>query len=119
LYYRGGEGLEEFGNMIGEIFICPLGYKHSGAGYCIYTGSYTSGYFHGHGEFKCQAGPFYKGQWKMGKKNGKVSVVMFYVNIISIILFLSPYMIHPIIIMFNISIVTIIIIQYHYYHHCK
>jgi len=71
---RGGEGIEEFGNKIGEIFICPLGYKHSGTGYCNYTGSYVSGCFHGQGEFKCQAGPYYKGQWKMGKKSGKVSV---------------------------------------------
>ncbi|RYH31832.1 hypothetical protein EON65_01785 [archaeon] len=72
MYHRQGKGVEEFGNLVGVDFSCPLGSKHSGAGFCTYKGEYRQGLFHGTGEFCCQAGPYYKGQWFRGKKHGEV-----------------------------------------------
>lgn len=72
-----GKGREEFGNELGIKFCCPLGYWHAGNNYCVYTGDYAMGLFHGEGEFKCQAGPYYKGQWCRGKKHGQGEVSYF------------------------------------------
>jgi hypothetical protein len=70
---RHGPGREEFGNLIGLPSCCPLGYKHHGNGYCVYTGQYRAGEFHGEGELVCVLGPKYKGEWRDGQRHGKVS----------------------------------------------
>jgi hypothetical protein len=71
---RSGQGREEYGNLIGHPSTCPLGHKHHGNGYCVYTGNYRAGMFYGYGEFVCISGPYYKGEWKSGERHGKVSV---------------------------------------------
>lgn len=68
---RSGVGSEEFGNTAGVTFRCPMGVKHHGDGFCVYTGErvhfdfcfisslflisapsltgqFQTGYFHGH-----------------------------------------------------------------------
>eukprot|EP01038_Epipyxis_sp_PR26KG_P005293 gene5293-7355_t len=78
-YYEGmfwnglkhGMGVEHFGNEFGIDYICPLGYKHIGTGYCTYTGQHRLGFFHGQGEFMCSSGPYYKGEWFFGMKHGQ------------------------------------------------
>lgn len=70
---RSGRGNEQFGNLLGIDFVCPLGHKHQGIGYCTYAGRYRAGLFHGYGEFICMAGPWYKGEWARGKRNGQVT----------------------------------------------
>lgn len=72
---RSGVGSEQFGNLIGMSSCCPLGFKHHGNGYCTFKGSYRSGFFYGQGEFKCLAGPWFKGDWRMGKRCGQVRIV--------------------------------------------
>mmetsp|Transcript_28230 Transcript_28230/g.62535 ORF Transcript_28230/g.62535 Transcript_28230/m.62535 type:complete len:300 (-) Transcript_28230:97-996(-) len=73
-FYNGlktGEAKEQFGNLLGIPFDCPLGYKHNGTGHCHYAGVYRGGMFHGHGVFTCQQGPWYKGNWNGGKRDGQ------------------------------------------------
>ena len=38
---------QEFGNTTNVKYICPMGVRHKGEGYCVYTGHYKVGYFHG------------------------------------------------------------------------
>jgi hypothetical protein len=71
---RSGKGEEQFGNTVGIPFICPLGCKHGGSGYCTYVGDYRQGLFHGYGELKCMSGLWYKGQFRRGKKEGQVCI---------------------------------------------
>lgn len=68
---RSGKGVEHFGNMVGLTFYCPLGCKHAGVGFCVYTGEYKQGLFHGFGEMRCMNGQLYKGMWSRGKKHGE------------------------------------------------
>jgi hypothetical protein len=68
---RSGTGKEQFGNLIGIPSVCPLGYRHYGAGYCTYSGQFQAGLFCGRGEFVCQSGPRYSGEWKMGRRSGQ------------------------------------------------
>lgn len=63
--------MEQFGNTLGVPFVCPLGNKHPGHGFCSYTGKYRCNLFHGYGEFQCIQGPYYKGDWFKGLKHGK------------------------------------------------
>jgi hypothetical protein len=77
-FISNGKGIEEFGNAVGETFVCALGCKHAGGGYCTYSGEYRQGLFHGFGEFKCQLGISYKGQWFRGKKHGKVCILLLF-----------------------------------------
>lgn len=58
--------------MQGEEYICPMGNRHVGEGFCIYSGSYVNNYFDGEGEFICQDGRCYRGCWKKGKRHGQV-----------------------------------------------
>lgn len=73
LFSRNGNGKEQIGNTVGIEYVCPLGCKHSGAGYCVYTGSYSRGLFHGYGELQCVTGRYYKGEWCRGDQHGQVS----------------------------------------------
>lgn len=74
---RSGHGIEEIGNMLGHEYICPLGNKHFGIGFCVYAGDFQQGLFHGFGEMKCILGQYYRGQWRRGKKHGEVSKVTY------------------------------------------
>lgn len=58
--------------MSGIPLVCPLGHTHKGNGFCIYTGKYRAGLFHGQGEFRCISGQWYKGNWCDGKRHGQV-----------------------------------------------
>jgi hypothetical protein len=94
--------VQEFGNIINVKYVCPMGVRHKGEGYCKYTGHYKVGHFHGtesrtvevlspitsrspvlnvawvllpctgEGEFVCQDGRSYVGEWMEGKRHGKV-----------------------------------------------
>ena len=66
-------GREEFGNILDQDYICPLGHKHAGQGYCIYTGDFERDYFHGNGEFICLDGRRYKGEYRNNKRHGQVN----------------------------------------------
>mmetsp|Transcript_25731 Transcript_25731/g.43349 ORF Transcript_25731/g.43349 Transcript_25731/m.43349 type:complete len:550 (-) Transcript_25731:116-1765(-) len=68
---RHGMGIEEFGNLIAENYVCPMGNKHKGEGYCIYNGQFANNKFDGIGEFMCQDNRYYKGHWKGGKRHGR------------------------------------------------
>jgi hypothetical protein len=73
-YWNGskhGIGTEEFGNALGIKYICPMGHRHNGLGYCRYSGDWERGYFHGNGCFECIDGRKYEGQWFDGKRHGK------------------------------------------------
>lgn len=59
--------------MLGTTFQCPLGNKHYGIGFCVYSGDFCRGFFHGEGEVQCMSGQYYRGKWKYGKKHGEVS----------------------------------------------
>jgi hypothetical protein len=69
---RNGKGVENIGNMLGNSFICPIGNKHFGIGFCTYSGEFCRGLFHGDGEVLCMSGQYYRGKWKQGKKHGEV-----------------------------------------------
>ena len=69
---KSGSGREEFGNMLDEDYTCPLGHKHAGHGYCIYEGTFERDFFHGDGVFTCADGRVYRGQYRNGKRHGKV-----------------------------------------------
>lgn len=69
---RNGKGVENIGNMLGNSFICPIGNKHFGIGFCTYSGEFCRGLFHGDGEILCMSGQYYRGKWKQGKKHGEV-----------------------------------------------
>ena len=66
-----GRGIEEFGNKMGIVFVCPAGHRHNGDAFCTYTGEYAGGEFHGRGELKCCDGRSYNGGWSKGKKDGE------------------------------------------------
>lgn len=68
---RHGMGVEEFGNMIAESYVCPMGNKHAGEGFCVYNGQFQNNLFHGVGEFVCQDNRFYKGEWCKGQRHGR------------------------------------------------
>lgn len=70
-HHRSGKGIESFGNLVGVPYTCPLGNKHAGVGFCVYTGEYKQGLFHGVGNMCCMTGQYYKGQWQRGKKHGE------------------------------------------------
>jgi len=67
---RYGQGREEFGNVLDKPFTCPMGHRHKGQGYCVYTGKFARDFFHGQGEFVCCDGRKYIGEWKNGTKDG-------------------------------------------------
>jgi hypothetical protein len=67
---RSGHGQEQIGNLLGNMYYCPLGNKHYGVGFCTYIGEYKQGLFHGYGETNCMSEQYYKGQWQCGKKHG-------------------------------------------------
>lgn len=73
LYFRNGQGKEQFGNELGIRVVCPLGHAHKGTGYCTYSGAYSRGFFHGFGELLCLSGQHYKGHWHRGTRHGQVS----------------------------------------------
>ena len=56
---------------MGLSFICPVGHRHMGDGFCTYTGDFVRGEFHGRGEFRCCDGRSYSGGWVRGKKHGE------------------------------------------------
>jgi hypothetical protein len=66
-----GQGVEEFGNKLGMLYTCPAGHRHQGDGFCIYTGDYQRGEFHGRGELKCIDGRSYCGEWEHSKRCGE------------------------------------------------
>lgn len=68
---REGYGTENFGNRLGIPYVCPLGRRHCGSGYCVYEGEWLRGYFHGRGEFVCEDGRKYQGTFDTGKRHGK------------------------------------------------
>ena len=65
-------GTEQFGNMYGVRFVCPINATHKGEGYCVYSGQWSAGLFHGIGQFKCCDGRVYRGEWTRGQRHGKV-----------------------------------------------
>ena len=67
---RHGQAEETFGNLVGLKYTCPMGNKHLGNGFCTYKGGYVCGYFEGDGEFCCQDGRKYVGQWKKSMRHG-------------------------------------------------
>ena len=75
--HRHGQGREEFGNVLGIKYTCPMGHHHQGVGYCIYVGSYDRGLFHGLAELTCLDGRKYAGDWMRGKKHGKVCIYIY------------------------------------------
>ena len=56
---------------MGLSFVCPVGHRHMGDGFCTYTGDFVRGEFHGRGEFRCCDGRSYSGGWVRGKKHGE------------------------------------------------
>ena len=38
---HGKNCMEQFGNKLDKDYICPMGHKHAGEGYCVYTGDYA------------------------------------------------------------------------------
>lgn len=66
-----GKGKEEFGNVLGIKFVCPMGNRHPGLAYCMYDGDWERGYFHGDGVFNCCDGRSYKGSFFNGKRHGR------------------------------------------------
>tara|TARA_B110000090_G_C13131594_1_gene350267 strand:+ start:444 stop:632 length:189 start_codon:yes stop_codon:yes gene_type:complete len=40
--YRQGKGKEQYGNVLGISYLCPMGIRHPGTGYCTYIGMYVS-----------------------------------------------------------------------------
>lgn len=68
---RHGVGKEVFGNLLGIPYCCPMGRRHPGQGFCLYTGSWTAGAFNGIGEFLCCDGRTYQGDWRLGKRHGQ------------------------------------------------
>lgn len=72
--FRGGKkmghGKETWGNVLNIGFVCPLGYKHEGRGFCSYEGYFTDGHFHGNGCFSCVDGRRYEGHWRRGRRHG-------------------------------------------------
>jgi hypothetical protein len=69
---RCGQGIEEYGNRLGVVYVCPAGHRHLGDGFCVYTGDFLRNEFHGRGELKCVDGRSYSGQWTEGKREGEV-----------------------------------------------
>lgn len=86
---------QTFGNIVNKTFVCPMGHKHKGDGYCQYTGPFKLNYFEGEnisrlhvcvlsclcncavpsgegGTFTCCDGRSYTGNWLRGKRHGKV-----------------------------------------------
>jgi len=69
--YRQGLGREQYGNVMGMLFICPAGHRHPGTGYCQYKGDWVRDHWHGDGEYACCDGRLYKGEFAHGKRHGK------------------------------------------------
>ena len=65
-----GHGKETWGNVLNIGFICPLGFKHEGRGFCSYEGYFADGHFHGNGCFACLDGRRYEGNWRRGRRHG-------------------------------------------------
>lgn len=63
--------MEHIGNLVGMDYICPLGNKHYGTGFCVFTGSFAQGLFYGQGVIQCITGQYYRGEWRRGKKHGQ------------------------------------------------
>ena len=55
---------------MGIVFLCPMGFRHKGDGYCVYTGEFRRDHWHGEGEYKCCNGRTFKGNFRWGKKHG-------------------------------------------------
>ena len=68
--FRSGLGREQYGNIMGIVFLCPMGFRHKGDGYCVYTGEFRRDHWHGEGEYKCCNGRTFKGNFRWGKKHG-------------------------------------------------
>ena len=69
--YRQGPGREQYGNVLGISYLCPMGYRHQGKGYCVYLGNFKRDQWHGQGTYECQDGRKYEGEFKASKKHGK------------------------------------------------
>ncbi len=69
--YRMGTGREQYGNIMGIKFMCPMGRYHPGTGYCQYKGNWVRDHWHGDGVFKCCDGRPYTGSFRWGKRHGK------------------------------------------------
>jgi hypothetical protein len=65
-----GYGIETIGNLLAINYICPMGHRHKGIGFCRYEGDYKKGFFHGQGTYRCLDGREYKGFFADGKRNG-------------------------------------------------
>lgn len=68
--FKHGHGVQNFGNKLGIPYICPMGHRHAGNGFCVYTGSWKADYFEGEGEFSCVDGRVYKGSFSKGQRHG-------------------------------------------------
>ncbi len=69
--FRTGLGREQYGNTMGIEFLCPMGYRHKGDGFCVYMGEWKRDHWHGEGEYRCCDGRLYRGHFEWGKKHGK------------------------------------------------
>lgn len=65
-----GQGVETFGNILAITYLCPMGHRHKGIGYCNYTGGYKKGAFEGKGVYACLDGREYRGDFYDGKRHG-------------------------------------------------
>ena len=72
---RHGFGAQNYGNLIGQKFTCPLGRLHGGHGYCTYKGKWRHGLYWGEGEFICDDGRRYSGDWVRGQRHGQVKLM--------------------------------------------
>mmetsp|Transcript_233 Transcript_233/g.463 ORF Transcript_233/g.463 Transcript_233/m.463 type:complete len:553 (-) Transcript_233:175-1833(-) len=71
-----GKGTETWGNKMNISFVCPMGYRHEGRGFCTYEGGYMENYFHGEGTFTCIDGRCFNGGWRRGRRHGWGTQVM-------------------------------------------
>jgi hypothetical protein len=67
---RHGKGTQNYGNVHGVRYVCPMGHRHRGMGYCKYAGDWVQGYYEGEGIFECIDGRRYTGTFKKHKRHG-------------------------------------------------
>lgn len=70
------KGTETWGNKVNVPFVCPMGYRHEGRGFCTYEGSWWENHFHGEGVFTCMDNRSYTGQWRRGRRHGWGTMIM-------------------------------------------
>lgn len=63
-----------------------MGNKHSGSGYCTYSGSYRQGLFHGYGELCCLSGMYLHNYFQRNNIIFNNIYLFVKVNIIKVIL---------------------------------